>query len=579
MLGTNPLLATFLPVADVNFTSPAPLAAGESVKQTTEPTWTETNKNLPAPAWQEAEKADEAATAAAEAKGDFGIDVDATPPGADILSPDYERTPLGAGIAPGGTPPAPAAVPPQKSADEAYQDTISQALKGNPPPPPVYDIASGPSPHTSKEFNQQPQLNPRTTFRGAQDEANADKAAMTVTENDAQVKRLKEISDWKAQQSTAALRYMDQLAEEKARNSHITSLFEDMSTPRKILTGLAVGLGTWVGAGMGAPTLAVQMLHKAMDQDLERKKFKAQQTLEEMRLAGARPEMIRNAAIQMQTEALATHQAALQQIGALADKALAPFPQARQAAKVLVADELAKKEINKRDFVASNLAQSVQNEGKKIQVTEGGTKASGGGDERVRESLQRGGLHEIEKDLDLLRKTGGLTDKEQIAMSKAARRMKAAEGEGPLVSELGHSVGLVKHDPIEVLPKNRRPIALAARRVELALANANARTSLTGEELDSARQQFRAPLGVTQADRMRHYQSLQNVAATPSETGLKAENRIRRAEAGPPKQLTTLQIARAPAKDAATYTKLKRALSPTPTEQNFVQAFEARYGR
>ena len=576
MLGTNPLLASFLPVADANVT--IPLANGESVTQTSEPTDSTTSKNLPRAAWREAVNADTAAEEAAAAQGDFGGDPGATLPGVDIQSQDYDQTPLAAGIAPPGQlTDAPVVPPPEKSPDEAYQDVISQALKGNPPKEPLYDPSAGPG-ISSRQFNKEPQLNPPRTFRAAQDEANSDRINATNTEAEAQITRQKEIERWKAEQTDAALKYMNELADEKQKNSHITSLFEDMSVPRRILSALAVGFGAY-GAGLtGGPNTAAQMLQKEMDQDLERKKFKAQQTIEQMHIAGARPEQIRAAATQMQTEALATHQAALAHIQTLADKVLAPFPQAQQSARAAVADALAKKEVDKRNFVATHLDQTMQHEGLKRQVTSGGTKA-GGGDEQVRASLQRGSLHEIEGDLALLAKTGGLSDKEQNAISTAADRIQAAAHAGTTANELAQTTGIVKHDPIEVLPKARRPIALAARRVELAMANANARTALTGDELASARQQYRAPLGVGTEARKSHYQSLQRIAATPAETGIRAETRIQRAQSGPPKQLTTLQIAKAPRQDAADYMRLSRKASATPSEQNFVKAFEARYGR
>ena len=290
-----------------------------------------------------------------------------TPEGVDLLSPNYERTPLGAGIAPPGSPVAPPTAPP-KSPDEAYQDTITQAISGNQPLPPSSDVANGPGP-TSRDFNALPELNRPRTFSVAQDEAAADAARQKATQaHSFQVEQAR-IEAQKQKDMQAAYQEIQQLAADKEKNTRITSLYEDMSTPRRILSRIALGLGAYGSALTGAPNTVAQMMQSEMQNDLEIKKAKAAQYIQRMQAAGARPEMIRAMAEDAQKHLLATQQAQFNTIEAQANQVLAPFPQAQQKAKQLFASK--KEEITKSQMdLAKDLAErkSREDQGPK-QVT------------------------------------------------------------------------------------------------------------------------------------------------------------------------------------------------------------------
>ena len=525
--------------------------------------------------------------------------------GADLTTPGA-MSPLAADLASReqsalATPKNAEAVPPPKSPEAAYQDVISQALKGNPAGPDPVDMSDREAPRfTSQQLAQgagtTPGLRPPQTLAAAQDEAAADMARQKATAAQAFQAEQARIEAQKQKDMQAAYQEIQRLAADKEKNTHITSLYEDMSTPRRILSALAVGFGAY-GAGLtGGPNTAAQMLQKEMDQDLERKKFKVQNYLQQMKAAGARPEQIRRMAEDSQKHLLATQQAQLNTIEAQAKQVLAPFPQAQQQAQALLAGKREEMAKDQRNF-AMELAQT------KGRTAESGhtvsTSMEGGVPRNAPNSIDVQSFERMKDNAKLAARLLDLQKKGQVPTPEMVREYEQnenviiqraeAEQKGGKPSQLWSNTLRT----LGAIPENTYPEGATKEQKEyldLSTVLGHYRVFTMGGQTALASPQARAAImgpgqggaGESNEDRIRkdaamarEFVAAGKTAEEVSKAGMQ-EQRVERATA---KQLTSAQIARAPATDRTLYIRAKSNSNPTPTQKAFVSKFEAAYGR
>lgn len=220
--------------------------------------------------------------------------------------------------------------------------------------------------YTTQDFARDKWMQEPRTQAAAQDEANEYAARAKARQDEAYRAEMQRIEQERQRQIVAAQQRVEMLAQQ-LRGQKITSLFSDMSTPKRILTAIAVGLGS---AG-GGPNYAAEILGKEMQLDFERKRVAAEQYMKEMERAGARPEMIMKFAHAAQEQALASHKAALDQIDANATKMLAPFPAAQNKMKADIAAARAKVAKDTQDAILAHTEEASHIEGVKETVAEG----------------------------------------------------------------------------------------------------------------------------------------------------------------------------------------------------------------
>ena len=224
-------------------------------------------------------------------------------------------------------------------------------------------------------------MQPPPTFEATRDEAAADAAREKATSDKAYATQLKAIQDAEAKAQTDALNRINQLAAGKEANTKITTLFEDMTAPRRILAKIGVAMGSLGGSLTGSPNYAQEMLTHEMDLDFKAKQHKAEQYMQEMQMAGALPAQIRQWGADAQEHALASQKAQLALIESHANTMLAPWPQAQRALQQTIADEKAKNGQNIANFVAGNtgVTSGSTMEPTTVSTTEGKGKSAGGG--------------------------------------------------------------------------------------------------------------------------------------------------------------------------------------------------------
>ena len=495
------------------------------------------------------------------------------------------------------TPKSAEPAPPAKSPDEAYQDTISQALKGNPAGPDPVDMADREAPRfTSQQLNAAPAMRPPQTLAAAQDEAAADMARQKATQAQAFQAEQARIEAQRQKDAQEAYREIQRLAADKEKNTKITSLYEDMSTPRRILSAIALGFGTYGAAITGGPNTAAQMLQKEMDQDLERKKFKVQNYLEQMRAAGARHEQISRMAEESQKHLLATQQAQLNTIEAQANQVLAPFPQAQQKSQALLAgkkEEIAKDQRNFAMELAQTKSKTAESGHTVSTSMEGGLNgraipATKDVEEATIAQEQAKKAEEVGKWI----KEGYIPTPDQLNEIQNNENMivarQAAESHQPTSVVWGNIMRGTGVFPQSIYPNSMDEKTRQVYLFSQQLAHQQA-MRLGGQSIfsnDSSRNAVLEPYLMSRQDspEMTKQKTLhllditeaigKNVGAI-SKAGMQ-EQRVERAAA---KQLTSAQIAKAPAPDRALYVTAKSSRSPTPTQKAFISKFEAAYGR
>ena len=420
---------------------------GEAVTTTTEqinPSWTRGSSRGELSEETRRALAEQQAAEAANIAAMSGGGPVAAPPTDEDLQAQISSQENSAAAIPKTDEPAPY-VPPGATRDSQ----LEQLMQGAAP-------AAGPSAarYTSQQMQAAPDMQAPKTFEAAQDEAAADMArgrARAASEFQAEQQR---IETDRQQRLAAAQQRLDALTAHKEQNTHITSLWEDMTAPRRIMTSIGLALGSLGASLTGSQNHAQQMLLHEMDLDLERKKAKASNYLEEMRLAGAAPQQIQAAAQAAQQHALASQQAQINTLEAKTSTMLAPFPQAQRALGATLAAAKAKVATERTNFLAQHTAETETSgsskEGAKVATTEGKAQAgAGSAGDKASEGLKLAGLTSAAKIAKEFAENGGpsadslMTARDNAARMSGGRKMEEEGGVGILKAELSRGVGIV----------------------------------------------------------------------------------------------------------------------------------------
>jgi hypothetical protein len=427
-------------------TGPSPGPNGEPVTTTIQqvsPSWTrgsstgklsrETRRAL-----EEQQAAEAASIAAMQGGGPV-----AAPPTDEDVQAQIASQENSAAAVPKTDEPAPY-VPPGATRDDQLERLMSANAPASPPA----------ARYTSQQMQAAPEMQAPKTFEAAQDEANADVArgkARAAQEFQAEQQR---IETERQRRMADAQQRLDALTAHKEQNTHITSLWEDMTAPRRVLASIGLAMGSLGASLTGSQNHAQQMLMHEMDLDLERKKAKAENYMEQMRIAGAAPGQIQQWAQGAQQHLLATQQAQINTLESKASTMLAPFPQAQRALGSTMAAAKAKVATERASFLAQHTAKTATSgssqEGTKVATTEGKAQSgAGSAGDKASEGLKLAGLTSSAKIAKEFAESGGpsaeslTTARDNAARMSGGRKMEEEGGVGIVKAEASRFVGLV----------------------------------------------------------------------------------------------------------------------------------------
>ena len=301
----------------------------------------------------------------------------------------------------GGGGPAQAPVVPMDKRDPWYGgggptgNAEADATPFGPTTPPSPDEGQGQKPPKEEE-------DPGLSFVQAQDRA----AAFGAREEGKTAAQLAQRQEGRFQQDRtdeATYRaYYAKLVADKAKLP-MTTLFEDMNGPRRMLAGVALAVGGFSAGFNGGPNQAFEIMKTASDMDWKQKMDKLDSKVKDMELAGANASQLRAFSDQAMQHAVSSREA--QDIHTLAKikTMLAPYPQQLAAATLAQAKLATEHEGEKAKLLLpyTSNEHTDTNKGQVQTVTTGKGRAEGAGgkdiDELSRSREERERADELDK--------------------------------------------------------------------------------------------------------------------------------------------------------------------------------------
>jgi len=376
--------------------------------------------------------------------------------------------------------------------------------------------------------------------------------------------------------------YRDTIARTAAEKAKLpmSTLFEDMSAPRRLMAGIALAVGGFSSGLNGGPNQAFEVLKTASDMDWRQKMEKISAKVQDMQQAGATADQLRAFTQQGIMHALASQSAKNIKIEAMGMKRLAPYPQAQLAFQKAMAMQKQKTAEEQAKFQApySNKETTTTTKGGVVTTTTGKAGSGSSTGDRLPEARKIEALHGAATNLRVAVENSSNDPApakylkviaENFQQMNVAGKLKTEGLEGRLSAGILERGGLFPGSLVEGIPTQYRDYSRKWLAHTIAGANADAgRAALSPEELNGRvlekadDRQGLSPTENASEDR----QEITSSMKVASEAG-KAEERAKHE----PRKVDTALYQSA--------VKSVKAGKEIPGQRQFITWYEGKYGK